>query len=239
MTEDAFWSIIEDTRRIARGESAAEHAKVLVETLAAAPVDYIVSFSQWFQLLMDRAETWLLMAAYGLIHDGCHSEDGFECFRAWLIGRGRERFEELVADPDCLAEDLPDEPNPPAATEGEDLLWAAQNAIRTKVGEEVLDRDPDLYDRLYEPPPDAAEVAAAAATTPDEGPIKDEDAAARLPRLAARTEAIWSRDAERPRNIAEAKQPDGSTVFYYPSTLRVTFALGPDGRPIRGIGDIA
>ncbi|MFF5157927.1 DUF4240 domain-containing protein [Streptomyces sp. NPDC000348] len=32
------------------------------------------------------------------------SDDGFDCFRGWLIAQGREAFERMVTDPDALAE---------------------------------------------------------------------------------------------------------------------------------------
>ena len=33
---------------------------------------------------------------------GC-SDDGFDYFRGWLIARGRQAFDQAVADPDALA----------------------------------------------------------------------------------------------------------------------------------------
>src|SRR5687767_3008964 len=98
MTQETFWGILDDARRRTTGGDADAHADLVVAMLAAASVEEIVCFAQWFHHMMDRAATTPLMAAYGLIHDGCHSEDGFECFRAWLIGRGRETFDAVVAD---------------------------------------------------------------------------------------------------------------------------------------------
>ncbi|WP_316741602.1 DUF4240 domain-containing protein [Streptomyces sp. MK7] len=37
------------------------------------------------------------------VNGGC-SDAGFDYFRGWLIARGREAFERVVADPDALAE---------------------------------------------------------------------------------------------------------------------------------------
>ena len=47
--------------------------------------------------------TWLMWAAAAQIRNGC-SDDGFEDFRRWLIGLGREAFERVVQEPDRLAE---------------------------------------------------------------------------------------------------------------------------------------
>ncbi|TYB52801.1 DUF4240 domain-containing protein, partial [Nonomuraea sp. PA05] len=47
-----------------------------------------------------RADLW--GAAY-LINGGC-SDDGFEYFRCWLVGQGREVYEAALDDPDSLAE---------------------------------------------------------------------------------------------------------------------------------------
>lgn len=78
------------------------------------------------------------VAAAYLVNGGC-SDDGFDYFRGWLIARGREVFEDVLADPDAIAE-------PPAveaaAAEGgdledEDVLGIVWNAHIAATGAEI------------------------------------------------------------------------------------------------------
>ena len=75
--------------------------------LATLVPDDIVAFQAHVDLTCDRADTWDLSGAGQRIFDGWISDDGFEYFRLWLIGRGKDAFERAVADPDSLA-DLPE-----------------------------------------------------------------------------------------------------------------------------------
>lgn len=52
--------------------------------------------------MADSYRTSLWAAAY-VINGGC-SDDGFDYFRGWLILQGRKVFEQVVADPDALAD---------------------------------------------------------------------------------------------------------------------------------------
>ena len=227
-----FWTLIEDAHRFSSG-NADDQAERLVETLSARPVADVISFGQWFNTMMARAYYNAMMAAFFLVTDGCHSDDGFEYFRAWLIGQGQASFEAVVGDPDALATKLTDGTDPGSSTDGESLVYVAVRAAKAILGEDALDEDPALDDALSETSPDPSDGDGV-----DDPRIADSEAAKRLPQLAARLESIWERDPERPSNLTAFPQPDGSTVYSYPHTGRVAFALGPNGLPIRGVGDV-
>jgi Protein of unknown function (DUF4240) len=103
MDTQRFWQLIEAARVQAAdpgdGEAVAVRAAVL---LAVFPREEIVAAERVLSGLMaDSYRTSLWAAAY-VINGGC-SDDGFDYFRGWLIARGREAFDQAVADPDALA----------------------------------------------------------------------------------------------------------------------------------------
>lgn len=103
--------------------------------LEALPVEELPAFQAWLGERLDEAYTWDLWAAAYVIMGGC-SDDGFEYFRAWLIGRGREVFERAVREPDSLADvELPEDPMLECELEG--LLYLANEVYEDEAGEEM------------------------------------------------------------------------------------------------------
>ncbi|WP_079185073.1 DUF4240 domain-containing protein [Streptomyces uncialis] len=74
----------------------------VAELLAERPAEHISAAQQVLWDLMAESYRAPLWAAAYTVNGGC-SDDGFDYFRAWLIGQGREVFERVVADPDALA----------------------------------------------------------------------------------------------------------------------------------------
>ncbi|WP_242895358.1 DUF4240 domain-containing protein [Actinomadura litoris] len=138
MNRDQFWSLIAEARVGLADPNADNIAQSASAILVRRPAAEIVRAAQPLWDLMAesyRAELWA--AAY-LINGGA-SDDGFEYFRGWLIGQGREVFDQAVADPDALA-GMP--AVMAAAEKGEDLdgepvLGIAWNAYRQKTGEQL------------------------------------------------------------------------------------------------------
>lgn len=87
----AFWQLIADSLEHAPGRAAREH--YLEGRLAALAPDGIVAFQAFLDQACDRAFTWELVGAATRIFGGWCSDDSFEYFRLWLIGRGRVTFE--------------------------------------------------------------------------------------------------------------------------------------------------
>lgn len=92
MDETEFWEIVDRSREAADGDPE-EHAELLVERLAQLDPDSVLDFARHFESRYNRAYTWDLWGAAWVLLDGA-SDDAFDYFRCWLIGQGREVFEE-------------------------------------------------------------------------------------------------------------------------------------------------
>ena len=101
MTRDEFWDHIRASKR--KDQDA--HLERLIKRLAKLPVEEILDFQHWWQVVKAEAYFWDLWGAAYLINGGC-SDDGFCYFRDWLILQGRTVYEAAIADPDTLAEVL-------------------------------------------------------------------------------------------------------------------------------------
>lgn len=134
-----FWRLIDTARGQladpAHTEAVTARAVVL---LAALPPEEIVTAQRVLSGLLADSYQALLWAAGYLINGGC-SDDGFEYFRGWLIARGRQVFEQVLADPDSLAElrviGPPRIGRPPF--ECEEMMYIARQGYFAATGEEV------------------------------------------------------------------------------------------------------
>jgi hypothetical protein len=132
MSEARFWALVEASR--ARAGTAPERherqASALTELLAALPADEIAAFDErWAALdrLLDRRP--LVWAAIHAIEHGCDA-GSYWAFKAWLIGRGRAAFEQVVEDADALGLII--------AREDEDEPYAADLATASDAAYEHL-----------------------------------------------------------------------------------------------------
>ena len=101
MDTEAFWTLIDDSLGHAPGRAARE--EYLRARLAESAPEEIVGFQLRVNTACIRADGIDLWGAAARIMSGFCSDDGFEYFRLWLIGRGREVFEQALANPDSLA----------------------------------------------------------------------------------------------------------------------------------------
>ncbi|MFI9771899.1 DUF4240 domain-containing protein [Streptomyces sp. NPDC052415] len=152
MDHDRFWHLIDEARHQATdptdADEVAAHASALLTRLQPPKI------LQAEQILWDMmAASYLapLWAAAYQINGGC-SDDGFDYFRGWLIAQGRTTFEQVINDPDSLA-DLPAVQQAAAdggwALEGEPILTIVWNAYQSATGSQPPDgnvtiRYPDL-----------------------------------------------------------------------------------------------
>jgi hypothetical protein len=135
MTLDQFWDHIQKSKR----KDPDEHAERLAARLAKLPVEEILDFGHWWDLMLRESYTWNLWGAAYIINGGC-SDDGFDYFRGWLILKGRDIFQAAVSKPDSLAKVVdPDEDF--TEFEGQpawDAWFAATGRKRTDKGYEAL-----------------------------------------------------------------------------------------------------
>jgi len=99
-----FWELIDKTREAASGD-ARKQSDLLTEELAKLPEKEIISFDDIFHDLKGNAYMGHLWDAAQLIEYGC-SDSGFEEFREWLVGRGKEAYENAIKDPETLVDVL-------------------------------------------------------------------------------------------------------------------------------------
>jgi hypothetical protein len=115
-----------------------------------------VEFDRVLLSLRDRAYRNSLWGAAYLICGGC-SDDGFEYFRCWLIGQGREVYEAALSDPDSLAGYEPIQSGMSVDgyvdAEWESLIYAPRSAYESKTGQEMPpatrefpEQDQELWD---------------------------------------------------------------------------------------------
>lgn len=169
MNETEFWELIDSTRVAADGD-ADEQGELLVEQLTQLDPDAVTCFGQHFESRFNRAYQWDLWAAAWILLDGV-SDDAFDAFRCWLIGQGREIFENAAHDADTLATLLTGF-DPELDGDAEDIGFAADDAFDQLTGVEL----PDLG--LPEPPAE-----------PVGAPLDLEDDSA----LAERLPKLWER----------------------------------------------
>jgi hypothetical protein len=173
MSDDRFWALID---RTAIHESDPERQ---LESLSAAlsrlSPDEIEAFEAAFSRQMQRAYTWDLWGAAYVAHGGA-SDDGFEYFRRWLISKGREVYERVLAEPDDLADMLVADVE--GVLEFEDFAYVARDVWVRKTGGSAEE---------------FAAGGAMAGGAPRGEPFEDDAA-----HLSARYPKLWRRFGEHP-----------------------------------------
>lgn len=100
----SFWALIDKAREAAKGD-ARKQSDLLTEELTKLTAEEIISFDQIFRDLKDKAYIGNLWDAATVIMDGC-SDSGFEEFREWLVGCGKEAYENAMKHPETLVDIL-------------------------------------------------------------------------------------------------------------------------------------
>jgi Protein of unknown function (DUF4240) len=139
MDRDRFWALMEAARSAGGGCHAL--AARLVGVLSTLPPQEIVSFQGMLDELMAESFRWDVKGAAVLINVGI-TDDGFEDFRGWLIGQGREVYEAALRDPDSLAQHPQMRDRDPERAwqeplECEALLYSANRAYAAATGEDL------------------------------------------------------------------------------------------------------
>ncbi|QMU68481.1 DUF4240 domain-containing protein [Streptacidiphilus sp. P02-A3a] len=104
--ETEFWQLIDETREAAQGDPV-DQAELLVERLLGLTPDDVIDFARLFEARLARAWRLDLWGAADLLLGGA-GDESFDYFCCWLIGQGRDVFEGALADPDTLADLVPD-----------------------------------------------------------------------------------------------------------------------------------
>lgn len=102
MDEDRFWKLIQTTREVSGGDFELQQELLAKELRKLSPDDIIV-FGNRFRYFRGQANTWELWGAIYIIQGGC-SDDGFNDFREWVIGQGKDFYYKTIHDPESLAD---------------------------------------------------------------------------------------------------------------------------------------
>jgi hypothetical protein len=130
MTTTEFWTIIEKSKH--GTESSDEQAEKLEVLLSKLPPEEIASFEDLFTKLRFAAYRWDLWGVAYILCGGC-SDDSFDYFRAWVIGRGEKFYEDAMKDPESIARKVTEDDFP----EAELLMYAADKAYEAKTGHDL------------------------------------------------------------------------------------------------------
>ena len=123
MKANVFWALIDSSIKASGGlglggGAAGSEAQLrsLGRALGRLSSDDLIEFNEQYWRCHASAYRWDLWAVAYLIHGGC-SDDGFHDCRTWFISMGRQVFEDVMRDPDSLA-DVLGSINPPFMLEG-------------------------------------------------------------------------------------------------------------------------
>jgi hypothetical protein len=108
MAREVFYGFIDQAREDTspRGESA--DADLLQEALTDLTDEQVLSFALRYEQEIESLNRWDIWAV-GYIAEGGMSDDGFDYFRPWLVGKGAATVDAVLADPDNLADFLPED----------------------------------------------------------------------------------------------------------------------------------
>jgi hypothetical protein len=169
MTAEEFWSLIDLSRQSVR--KTTDIPEWIQEYLRQRPTLYLGEYEERFQGLSRLSYDARLWAAAQIMMGFC-SDDKFSDFRAWLIAKGKDVFEDALKNPDTLAEvDVDGDYGTPTLFS---MNYVAEETYRERAGDSA-----DITDLIAEQPP---------ATLLNEG-AWDEDQAklpAMFPRLYAK-----------------------------------------------------
>jgi hypothetical protein len=143
-----FWRIVEQARDDAGVTTGSfdegEVAESLVTRLMVLPPDEILDFDDLLGDVIGQLDSRRMALACQLI-TGFLSDDLFSSFRAGLVGLGRRTVEQIIADPDSLAEhpvviDIAEGRCERMSLDSEGLLFAASSAYAR-----ISDGDEDAF----------------------------------------------------------------------------------------------
>jgi hypothetical protein len=161
--EDQFWTLIADSRAQEPG-GGERLADALGNRLRQLSADEIFEFGRHWYAVMDRLYTWPIWDA-AIVLLGWVADDSFRDVRAWIVTHGQAAVDQVVANPDELAD---------LAQDQEHAFVEAFDGIVYKSYRAVTGHDP-----VY--PPSGGSIDPSGERTN----LKDAEAvAARFPRLA-------------------------------------------------------
>ncbi len=134
MDDDTFWALVARARAEGGDDSPETVSETLVSLLVQLTPAEVVEAGEAFDRISDRGYGFALWGAAYLLNGGC-GDDGFDCFRGWLVTRGRAVYEAALADPDSLADVVTTDEL--GEVQCEDVLGAAWEAHQQLTGRDL------------------------------------------------------------------------------------------------------
>ncbi|OPX56977.1 Protein of unknown function [Oceanospirillum multiglobuliferum] len=132
MTEQQFWDII-NVSLVQNAPGSDAQYQAIGNSLAQLSPDQLIGFENQLNYQKIRAFTFPVLMA-NFILQSYINDDIFEDFRLWLISFGQARFNQILEQPDVLA-DFCEIKDPIEEITGEGLVFAALEAYEQKTGQ--------------------------------------------------------------------------------------------------------
>ncbi|ACU61800.1 DUF4240 domain-containing protein [Chitinophaga pinensis] len=134
-----FWDLIEESYKQSHGDKE-QQITILTDLLQQFDTQVIIEFEKIFRELVIQADTYKVMAALKIV-DGFVTDDSYLYFRCRLISRGRAFFNDVLENPDYLANyDV----SITSDIDHEELMYVATRAYRKKTG---IEKEDDTFPR--------------------------------------------------------------------------------------------
>jgi hypothetical protein len=130
MNAEKFWEIIAVSKTNSSGDYEKQQTELKNELLKLSAIE-ILEFDNKFRTLRGEIYNWDFWACAYIINGGC-SDDCFSDFRGWLIGQGKEIFENAVSNIETLAE-----LNETNEGDWEGLSYIPTDAYERKTGDDM------------------------------------------------------------------------------------------------------
>lgn len=130
MDSNQFWEIIAISKANSSGDYEKQQSELEKELLKLSAIE-ILEFDNKFRTLRGEVYNWDFWAAAYIINGGC-SDDCFSDFRGWLIGQGKETFENAVDNIENLTK-----LNETNDGDWEGLSYIPTDAYENKTGNEM------------------------------------------------------------------------------------------------------
>lgn len=99
LEEDVFWKIVQESLEQTKNQD--EQLQFLIERLEKLTEAEIIGFELRTEDLLYNIYNSNMWCA-GCIMNGKDSYDSFECFRSWVISRGKKAYDDAKNNPDSL-----------------------------------------------------------------------------------------------------------------------------------------
>lgn len=149
LSEEEFWTLINAGREQSEDDEAL--AEQVAQIVSKLEPEKIFGFDQILGELMAKSYRSDLWCTAYVACGGC-SDDGFDYFRAWLIGRGKDVFYKALENPDSLIAEFDKLKGEDGYPENEMVLGIASDAYEANTGKD------DFYEKCPHTPAPTPEM---------------------------------------------------------------------------------